>query len=246
MKKTRVGFLSLPESAVAAVPVCLQAIIVIMSLSLAGCGAAVGGVPGQNSPTSGSNSSSLSIDTSPQPIAAVLAITTAALPNGVEGSPYNAQVAVSGGTAPYTWSLISGSLPSSVALAATTGAISGTPSTTGTFTPTVQVADSANNTASRSYSFTLAAGDPPALSITTTTLPSAALGTPYSATLAAAGGQSPYQWSVTSGTLPAGLALNSSGVLSGTPTQSGTFVFTVSVTDSAATPQTATIQIGEP
>jgi hypothetical protein len=57
------------------------------------------------------------------------------------------------------------------------------------------------------------------LSITTTSLPSFFVGTPYSATLAATGGTAPYSWSITSGTLPNGLALNpSTGVISGTAT----------------------------
>ena len=58
-----------------------------------------------------------------------------------------------------------------------------------------------------------------ALSITTTSLASAYVGSPYSATLAASGGTSPYSWSVTAGTLPAGLTLNgSTGAITGTPT----------------------------
>ncbi|MGA8730703.1 MAG: Ig domain-containing protein, partial [Terracidiphilus sp.] len=57
------------------------------------------------------------------------------------------------------------------------------------------------------------------LSITTTSLPSGQVGTAYSATLAATGGTSPYAWSLTSGTLPAGLTLNAAtGAISGTPT----------------------------
>src|SRR4030095_3288063 len=81
------------------------------------------------------------------------------------------------------------------------------------------------------------------LSITTSSpLPAAAVGSPYSQTLAAAGGLLPYSWSITTGSLPAGLALSAStGVLSGTPSTSGTFNFTVQVADAGQpTPQTAT------
>jgi Putative Ig domain/IPT/TIG domain len=70
-------------------------------------------------------------------------------------------------------------------------------------------------------------------SITTTSLPAATVGVAYTATLKASGGKKPYTWSITVGTLPAGLTLNpSTGVISGTPTGTGTSTFTVRVTDS--------------
>jgi mono/diheme cytochrome c family protein len=83
---------------------------------------------------------------------------------------------------------------------------------------------------------------PAALNISTTSLPAGTVGTVYSQTLAATGGTSPYtNWVVSSGTLPAGLALApATGVISGTPTTAATSNFTVSVTDSAATPATVT------
>jgi hypothetical protein len=71
------------------------------------------------------------------------------------------------------------------------------------------------------------------LSITTASLPSITVGTPYSVTLSASGGVLPYTWSVSSGALPAGLSLSPAGVISGTPTAQGTSSFTVAVTDSA-------------
>ncbi len=81
------------------------------------------------------------------------------------------------------------------------------------------------------------------LTITTnSSLPAAVVGSPYSQTLAAAGGLLPYAWSITTGSLPPGLALASlTGVLGGSPSTSGTFNFTVQVSDSGQpTPQTAT------
>ena len=71
------------------------------------------------------------------------------------------------------------------------------------------------------------------ITITTTTLPAATIGTAYSQTLAATGGTTPYTWSVTSGTLPSGITLSTSGVISGTPTSAGS-TFTVSVSDSSS------------
>src|ERR1700687_3930270 len=64
-----------------------------------------------------------------------------------------------------------------------------------------------------------------------------------STTLAASGGTAPFTWVVTTGSLPAGLALSSGGVISGTPSASGTFPFTVTVTDSASPAHTATASL---
>ena len=75
----------------------------------------------------------------------------------------------------------------------------------------------------------------PTLTITTARIPSAAQGAAYSESLTATGGQPPYVWSVLSGSLPTGLQLTAStGTLSGSPTQAGTFTFTVRSTDAAS------------
>jgi hypothetical protein len=78
-----------------------------------------------------------------------------------------------------------------------------------------------------------------ALSITTTTLTGGTVSVAYSATLAATGGAPPYTWSLTTGSLPAGLTLNANGSITGTPTTAGTSNFTVQVSDSAPTAATA-------
>jgi len=81
--------------------------------------------------------------------------------------------------------------------------------------------------------FEFAGGPPPDLVITTTSLPAGTVGVAYSATLEATGGVPAYTWSVVSGSLPNGLSLGSStGIISGTPTASGTSYFTVQVADS--------------
>ena len=69
------------------------------------------------------------------------------------------------------------------------------------------------------------------LTISTTTVPDATAGTPYSVTLTASGGTSPYSWSVSSGSLPAGLTLSSAGVISGTPSTAGSSTFSVIAAD---------------
>ncbi len=73
----------------------------------------------------------------------------------------------------------------------------------------------------------------PPITVNPATLPSGSQpGTPYSVALSATGGLSPYTFAVTSGILPPGLTLSSAGLLSGTPTASGTWAFTVTATDS--------------
>ncbi len=81
------------------------------------------------------------------------------------------------------------------------------------------------------------------LTITTTSLSGATQGQPYSQTLSATGGKSPYNWSISSGNLPAGLGLSSSGTISGKPTIAGTSTFTVRVTDNSTPQQSATKQL---
>jgi len=71
------------------------------------------------------------------------------------------------------------------------------------------------------------------LQITTSSLPEVITGATYTETLAASGGKSPYHWKLTSGTLPQGLSLASTGVLSGSTAQTGPFTLTFQVTDSS-------------
>ncbi len=76
---------------------------------------------------------------------------------------------------------------------------------------------------------------PDPISVLTSTLPNGQVGTPYSATLAATGGTAPYTWSLTGGTLPAGLSLGSTGAITGTPTAVVTSTpLTLKVTDSGS------------
>lgn len=88
-------------------------------------------------------------------------------------------------------------------------------------------------------------GDPySGLQITTTTLPNGTVGTAYSQSLSSSGGTSPYSYSVTTGSLPAGLSMSSAGAITGTPTTAQTATFTVTVTDSASpTPATDTQEL---
>jgi subtilisin family serine protease len=168
-------------------------------------------------------------------------ITTTSLPGGTVGTPYSETLQASGGTPPYTWTLDAGALPAGLTLNASTGVVSGTPTTAGTASFTVKVTDSASQSDTQDLSLAVA---PPPLTITTTSLPAGAVGVAYSQTLEATGGTPPYGWSLDTGTLPVGLTLNAStGVVSGTPTTAGTASFTARVTDGAAQSDTQALSI---
>ena len=167
-----------------------------------------------------------------------LTITTQSLPTGVTNTPYSVALQVTGGVAPYAWSVSSGALPAGLSLSRD-GILSGTPTTSGGDTFSVTVTDSQHpaSMATASLSITINA----ALQLVTTSLPDGTVGVFYSQTLSATGGVTPYTWAVSQGALPAGLTLNaSSGVISGTPTSAGTSTFTVQVSDAETPAVTAT------
>ncbi len=146
-----------------------------------------------------------------------------------------------GGTSPYTWAVTFGSLPTGLTLDAT-GLLHGTPTAAGTFSFTVQVTDSVSATATASFTIIITT-----ITISPTSLPNGKADTTYTIpALSATGGTPAYTWSIISGALPPGLSLTSGGVISGAPTVSGTFSFTIRVTDSGSPQltQTAAFTIG--
>lgn len=170
----------------------------------------------------------------------VLSIDTTVLPNGAVGSTYKAKLKSSGGVPPVTWSLVSGALPDGLALDPTGGTISGLPLTNGTFNFTVAATDLSTTPQVLQQALSITIGLTAPLSITTASLPNGAVNTVYSATLNATGGIAPVTWSIVSGTLPAGLTLDTSfGVISGIPSAVGTTSFTVKATDSSIPSKTA-------
>ena len=167
-----------------------------------------------------------------------LVIGPAALPAAVINTPYSATFTSTGGVGPFTWALASGTLPPGLTISAS-GVISGTPTVLGTTAFKVQVTDSQTPTAAVDVASKSVTVNSP-LAITTSSLTGGSVNVPYTASLAASGGVPPYTWSITSGSLPTGLTLSTSGFISGTPTTQQTSTFTVQVGDSQTTPATAT------
>jgi hypothetical protein len=133
---------------------------------------------------------------------------------------------VAGGTAPYTWTVVEGALPSSVTVSAQ-GVISGTVATEGSYPFTVQVSDSTSYVTTKQLTLLIFA-----VEITTPAILDPAIqGAAYSKTLAGLG-TGTLTWSSQPGSvLPGGLNINSTGVLSGIPTTAGVFNFTINMKD---------------
>jgi hypothetical protein len=167
--------------------------------------------------------------------ATALSVTTTSLPPGNVNQSYNASLTAKGGATPYTWSVLPvNSLPPGLALNSSTGQISGTPTTVGSFPLTATVQDSSVPVQTASAALTISIESPVALHITTASLPPGSTATSYGATVNASGGVPPFTWSVINGQLPAGLTLEAqTGLVSGIPILSGTSTFTVQVQDSA-------------
>ncbi len=166
-------------------------------------------------------------------------ITVSQAPVVVTISPATATL-LSAGTLQFS-ALVSNASNAAVTWSASSGTISSSgfyqaPTVSGNTTATVTATSAADPTKSATASVTIT---PPPLSITTTSVSGATAGTAYSNLLTATGGTPPYTWTLTSGTPPTGIALQSSGSLSGTTTQAGQFTFTVKASDSSSPQLTA-------
>lgn len=187
----------------------------------------------------------IDIDTLRQKVCNVLRIVTESLPTATEETAYpTSTLEATDGTTPYVWTITSGSLPPGLTLIPGTGALSGTPTSDGSYNFTIQATDSDNpqRTAAKSLTITVNPNKP---KITTEFLTYGTIGQSYpSSTLSANGGLTPYSWALAGGnSLPPGLSLSSTGVISGIPTGPGTFAFTVNVTDGRSRPATKTLSI---
>ena len=153
---------------------------------------------------------------------APLAIATTTLPAAEFNVPYGALLEATGGSAPYTWSLLTSSLPAGLSMSST-GVISGTPSSVvaGTYSFVAKVTDSLGSSQQRAFSITYAYVVPEPTSnttpptITQTILSDAKEGVPYGTVVTATGGATPYTWKASG--LPPNLIMSSEGVITGIP-----------------------------
>jgi hypothetical protein len=171
-----------------------------------------------------------------------LNVAPASLDKAVKQVPYNVALTTTGGVTPYTYTLLTGTLPAGLTLSPG-GVISGTPSgPAGDFTITVGVQDANGAPATATFVIHYLAPD---ILVNPVKVPPGVVGTKFRQRLLASGGHGPYTFEVKSGKLPSGVTLGEHGLLIGTPTKAGTYRFVVKVTDKdgAFTTQSFTIVI---
>ena len=164
----------------------------------------------------------------------------AAWPASSQGQPFSAALVASGGAAPYTFNVIAGQLPSGLALQPN-GAISGVPTAAASHRFTVLARDAHGATGVHEAILNVIA-----LSIAPATLALGSVGDAYTQTLSTSGGAGPYVYTVSAGSLPAGLSLSRNGKITGTPVTVGSARFTISATDAsqATTARSYTLRVG--
>ena len=165
-------------------------------------------------------------------------------PQAFFGFPYSYQLTVAGGTPPQVWTLVSGGLPAGLALESQTGIISGTPTAVESTSFTAQAKDAEMRVAQRQYSINVANASAPPLRLEAASVLQAIKGASITYQPLATGGTLPYTWSIASGALPAGVAINNvSGEITGTPSISGDFGVTINVRDLRGQSASASVQI---
>lgn len=177
-----------------------------------------------------------------------LEIRTDDLRPGVVGLPYRAQLRASGGARPYTWALGEDTTaPDGLTLDAD-GMLTGTPTSAGEFDFLVVVTDANGATDREDVEVEIRDGeDLPGdgeFEIVSDDLHDGYVDRPYRAQLRARGGVPPYRWMLAEGAaLPDGLGLGADGVVSGTPTVVGEFLFAVVATDAEGTTDREEIEL---
>jgi hypothetical protein len=157
---------------------------------------------------------------------ATITLSPITLPNSTIGTNYNETLSASGGTSPYSFTLLSGMLPTGLSLSAA-GVLNGTPSVAGIFNFTIKATDNGGCMGTQTYVLTI---NSPCDTITVnpTTLPNGFVGVMYNQTFTQTGSTGSITWSISAGALPAGLNLAANiGAVSGTPTTAGAYTFTI-------------------
>lgn len=162
-----------------------------------------------------------------------------ALPNAEIGTAYLQTISASGGVSPYSMEIVEGSLSwfkpelpgraaGSLKFDQVTGILSGSPGQENFAQFAVTATDANLCAGSQSYYFLIC----PVITFSPLELPTGTVGFLYTQIIVPSGGLSPYLFSITTGSLPPGLTLNSStGMISGTPTTLGSFSFTLNAVD---------------
>ncbi|MFL6214409.1 MAG: putative Ig domain-containing protein [Blastocatellia bacterium] len=176
----------------------------------------------------GQPSSNLQIIVTPGPPV----IDSASSLQAMAGTSFSYQLTVTGGTAPFSWSITSGVLPAGLSLNSQSGLIAGTPTAAGTATFTAQVTDAASRAAQRSFSLAVAPPQASPLTLNLAAMLQAVKSQSFAYQPQAAGGTPPYVWLITGGALPGEFVLNGiTGALTGTPASVGDFSVTITVRD---------------
>ena len=145
------------------------------------------------------------------------------------GSVTTINLGATGGTAPYTFSIVSGTLPTGLSLNGSTGVISGTPTTAQNISFVIKATDAEGCTGNKTFGFDVIC---PTIVVSPSSIADLIIGQAITINLSSNGGTAPYTYTVTSGSLPTGLTLNGgTGVISGTPTTSGAASFQITSTD---------------
>ncbi len=155
------------------------------------------------------------------PMCPTITVDPPTLNNAQQGVAYSQTFTQSGGTIPVTFGL-TGTMPPGLMFSGAT--LSGTPTTPGTYNFVVSVVDANGCTGNTNYSLVVTC---PTITVNPASLPNGVVGRAYSQQLSQSGGTAPATFTQTAGTLPTGLTLSNAGLLSGLPTETGSFTFTV-------------------
>ncbi len=173
------------------------------------------------------------------PACPAITVDPSVLPTGELGVPYSQAITASGGSAPYSFAVTAGMLQPDLSLDPSSGLLSGTPLSTGTWVFTITATDANGCTGFRRYTLTINPLGCPTLTLLPPTLPNAGVGTPYNQPITASGSTpDTYVYTVTAGALPPSLALTpvtppaiKTVNLVGTPTTVDNYSFTITATD---------------